>query len=245
MDPVDSAQSPAPGSDTQNPTGQGEAQNDGQSRLNARFAELTAIINGQKEQVAQSQALVQQLLSSQAQLQQQLTQNHRAPEPQGFQIQLPDGVDPVLAQTLQGMTQAFQKTLEEQNKKTHELIQQAVGGVRMTQEQMELQQAVQGQPKEVGELANRLYHQWRQAGNTGWTPQDAVVYARGKLGVAGQTAPGRQTIEHVTPGGAPPPSPNSGQGLPPPLPDEVIRKMSLKQQEDYWAKRVGDTPLEY
>jgi hypothetical protein len=244
----DPAQSTVPGSDNQTQTAPGEAQtqDDGQTRLNQRFAELTQIINSQKDLLAQSQTLAQQLMANQAALQAQLAQVHqpRQEPAQPFQIQLPEGTDPALAQVFNGMTQAFQKTLEEQHKRTEALISQAVGGVRQSQEQMEMSQAVAGQPKEVQELANRLYQQWRQAGHTGWVPRDAVTFARGQLGVT--AAPGhRQAQQEITaPGGAPPP-PARGQELPPPLPDEVLKKMSLKQQEDYWFKRVGDSPLEY
>lgn len=243
MDPVDNAQSPALESDTQNTPGQGqEGQTEGQVRLNQRFAEMTKTINETREMLASQQALNQQLIATQAQLHQQLTTRGQPQTPAVPQFTLPEGTDPQVAAVFNNMASMFQKQLEESAKRTEETINRAVGGVRMSQEQMELNQAMSSQPKEVQELAGRLLQSWRQQGYTGWKPQDAITFARGQLGVANTPPPRRTHNDDMVPGGSPPPDPR-GQTLPPPLPDEQLKRMTLKQQEEYWFKRAGDTPL--
>lgn len=79
---------------------------------------------------------------------------------------------------------------------------------------MQLQNAIQGQPPQVAQMAQQLYANWQRAGHTGWTPQDAVIYARGQLGIPAQQA--------AVP--TPPPDPFGGsfthlpQSAPPPPP---------------------------
>lgn len=234
------------GGDSQNPPGvhdittQQPAQQP--SPFQQRIGELTGTIKEQKDALARQQEVIQQLMAAQAQIQAQIAANNRpaAPAaPQIPQLQLPEGVDPTVASLFQQQTQVFQQMLAQQQQQTEALIQQTAGQQRMTVAQLELQTALNGQPVEVQQLAQKLYMDWQRSGNTGWAPKDAVIYARGQLGITGQ--PVRQThanVETVTPGGSVQPPTTQGQALPPPLPPEALQKMSLAQEEAYWRKRL-------
>lgn len=210
------------------------------SPINKRFAELTGTIKEQREALARQQETTANLLATIAQLQQV---NHRpAPvEPQAPalpQIQLPEGVDPSIGHLFQQQQAAFAKILEQSQKQTQELVQQAVRPFAAQTQNLELQQVLTGQPAEVQKLAQELYATWQRNGNTGWVPKDAVVHARGLL--ADRMGAGRRQIEDQTvPGGsvAPATVPGGGQQIPT-LPDHVVEKMTLSQMEAYYRKRL-------
>jgi hypothetical protein len=108
---------------------------------------------------------------------------------------------------------------------------------------IKFQTAIQGQPPQVQERARALFSAWQgDPSKGGWTPQDAVIYARGELGVpSGQAGPVRdergrfnggatQLHQHAIP--------SSGNQTPAAEPDWDTTPPEKLQE--FYAKRLGD-----
>lgn len=214
------------------------------TKFQERIGELTSTIKQQQDALTRSEETQRQLMATIAQIQAaQAAQNRPAQEPAIPQLQVPEGADPTMVSLLQQQQAMFQKMLADQAARTEQMVGQATARTAQTTAQLELQAALAGQPEAVQKEATRLFGMWQNANLTGWAPKDAVIYARGALGITGAAParPGNQTIETITPGGSTQAAPIPGQGgtpLPAPLPDEVLARMSLAQTEAYWRKRL-------
>jgi hypothetical protein len=158
---------------------------------------------------------------------------------------LPEGVDPSMVDYL---SQQMKQAMSQQFAQLEQKFTQAFGSVKQTQEQMAFQAAATGYPPEVQREAEKLMATWKRNGFTGWQPKDAFIYARGQL--ADQAAqqqyrdrPNGNGGDSVTPGGSLPPSPT--RSLAPAKSDDELRRLSVKQREEYWAARVGDSDITY
>lgn len=89
----------------------------------------------------------------------------------------------------------------------------------------QIQQYAQQDPPQVVQLAQQLMQAWIAQGKGGWVPEDALIYARGKLLPADAAARAAQarnergqfvaSAQHVTSTqGPPPPAVRPAQGLP-------------------------------
>ncbi len=159
--------------------------------------------------------------------------------------QLPDGIDPVMAQFFQQQTQQL---LQQQSAMFEQKMVQALGGVRQNQEQLQMQALASGTDPKVTARAQKLFGAWKANGATGFTMEDAFVYAEGQLAKEArstqrQNAPNGNGYEATTQGGAMPPATN--RNLPPAKSDAELNAMSPAQQEAYWASRVGNSEIVY
>lgn len=217
-----------------------------------RIGEIVAQREEAKRRAEAAEAANQQMMAAMAQQSAQLNammarQNEPAKQPDNhLNIEIPEGMDPAQAAFFTKLTQGFQAQLEHQSKQNSAALQAQVGQLRQTQAELQLQAALNNQPPAVAKRAAELMKSWQVGGFTGWSPQDAIIYARGELGAGAAPPPPRANPNgDVMQFGAAPPAIARHAALPPPMPDETLRRMTLKQQEDYWAKRVGDSPLEY
>lgn len=214
------------------------------SPVQQRIAEITAEKKAALERASALEETNRQLMAQFSQAMAQM-QVQRQPEPQAPavpQFQIPEGMDPGVASLFQQQQAAFQAMLAQSQKQTEAIVAQATGRVAQTTAQLQMEQALNGQPPEVRQLATRLFMDWQRAGNTGWAPQDAIIYARGQLGVTGPAARVPSDPNTVVPGGSTPGAMvAAGQmpgQIPPPLSDEAISKMTLSQEEAYYRKRL-------
>lgn len=208
--------------------------------VQARFDEMTAETHALRRQL-EAQNLAQQELIT------QLAANAiKANQPTQPAEPLPEGVDPTLVNYLsKSMSQVMANQLDNFKRE----ITSALGGVRQSQEQMEVQQVASKYSPEVQKEAQSLLASWRKMGLTGWKPEDAFIYAEGQASVrarsnANRTKPNGDGSDSMVQGGGglpPPPTRN----LPPAKSDDELKKMTPGQQEAYWAGRVGNTELTY
>ena len=147
----------------------------------------------------------------------------------------------------QTLLAASTQTLKSELAEVRREMGQMIGSVRQSQVQTEMQQAVQGVDPTVAKEAQKLYVEWQKAGLQGWKPADAVIYAKGQLALANEAVARRQQPngQGEQQYGASAPNPVVQTRLPPPKSDAEVNKMSLAQQEAYWAGRVGDSPIQY
>lgn len=204
-----------------------------------RINELVGRDHEKNRQLDSLNETVQQLIAQNAAL--AAKQSMVAP----IQPTIPEGVD---TNTVSFMQAQFTQMLNQQAAMFKQELGQALGGVRQSQEMTEFQQATNGVDPKVAADAKKLLGDWKNAGLTGWTPQDAVIYAEGQ---AARRARSQQVIGRpngsgdMTPGGSLPPATDSRTSLPAAKSDEELRRMSPQQQEAYWAARVGDSELVY
>lgn len=205
--------------------------------IQERINELTRNLYEERRAREAQQAQFNELMAAQIRANQQPKEE----QPVVPDIQLPEGIDPALAAILKQQNEHFRNALEAANKRAEMVAQQYARGAQQTAEQIALQQAVVGQPKQVADLAIQLFNNWRQNGKTGWEPVDAVTFARGQLGIAGNSQP---VVHRANPndlnigsGGVPNPRQTNNQ-LEAPLPDDVLRKMKPAALEQYWASRL-------
>lgn len=212
--------------------------------IQKRFDELTANQREAERRYQDAMALNQQLLARVA-----------APPPPVAQqgpsapvITLPEGTDPALAQAFKAQQDYFAQALAQQAKSFEQTVQTSMGGVRMTQEQMRVQQAAQGEDPAVAQLAQKLYQDWTQKGHTGWNPEDAITHAKGMLAAQGKWTPpaqGQGNIRHINQPamnfGAAPPAPNAQTMLPERLDDAILNKMTPEKRLAYEADRMVKT----
>ena len=233
-----------PGQDNQTPTSTQTPDS-----IQKRFDEMTAQTREMERRFQAQQELNMQLMA-------QLAKGNQPPQaqaPQAPQFQLPEGMDPSMAQAFKAQQDFFQAQLAQQAKQMEQLMSQNLGQVRMTTEQLQFQQAAQAYPEPVRQLAAQRLAQWRQGGYTGWSPEDALRYAAGELVMSGKLQPPAPAQNQgPTPRpfnqppmpmafGAPPPSPVPNQQLPEALPDAVLNKMTPEAQLKYWEDRLAKT----
>ena len=202
--------------------------------VQSRFDELTGIIH---ELRRTNETVIQQNLDLAAS---RIAQQQ--PEPQS---QLPEGVDPT---TYHAIMQGIGQQMSFQFGQLKQEMNQMVGGVRQSQEQMEFQREAQGSDPAVVKLALQLQNDWRKKGLNGWTPNDALTHAEGILARQNrqqnrQTRPNGMAEDSVSQGGALPPAINSNRNIPSPKSDEEVRRMSIGQRDEYYLSRVGDSEL--
>lgn len=203
------------------------------------------------EMTAERHELVRQMNAMGENMNAVLAQNAalalRVNAPVVTQPTIPEGIDPAV---LQYLSQTMGASLKAELASVKGELQQMIGGVRANQQQTEMQQALVGADPVVAKEAIRLRAEWDKAGLTGWTAKDARIYAEGQLAVqrANQqraNQPNGSGNEAITQANGIAPLSTSQTRLPPPKSDAEIAKMSLTQQEAYWAGRVGDSELQY
>lgn len=209
-----------------------------------RFDELTGTIHEMRRQAEANNQLQQELIAQNAALNVRML---TAPQAQPAGPQIPEGMDPTAAQY---MAKLVAETMAQNNQVLEQRISQLVGGIRQSQQQTEFQQATAGVDPAVAKEAAKFMQAWARAGNTGWTAQDAVIYAEGALARTNRVnqnrmRPNGESNDAVTQGGANTPNPVANRNLPPPKSDAELKVMSLSQQEAYWAGRAGDSELTY
>lgn len=198
-----------------------------------RINELTATIHAQKEQTAQALQMQQELMAQNARLQEELL---RRAQPQDTLPPLPEGTDPSLVDAISARVQApLMATIQ----KLERTLQQTVGGVSANQEQMAMQAALAGQPEAVQRDAMSLYHEAKKNGLQGWTPQNLVWMARGRVGV-----PQTRATAPDMPGGAGVPSLTQAPSVKRKSEAEIAA-MSRDDRVKYYESLVGDAEIVY
>lgn len=221
-----------------------------------RFDEMTAQLREAERRAADATLANQQMMANFMAQQSAAQQRQQAPAgPPQFQV--PEGVDPALAQMFQSMNTAFTARLEQMQNQTQQAIQQTARQMGQTTAQMALQQELSMQPPNVQQMASQFFQQWQQTGKTGWEPKDAVDMARYHLGLPKVSAANRPLapggFAPLTPGGAGSPSPAvQVQGPGERLPDEVIARMNPAARLAYeegrmkkWGAGTPDVPIVY
>jgi hypothetical protein len=221
-----------------------------------RFDELTAQLREAERRAADAATANQQMMAN---FMAQQAQAQRPQAPAGPpQFQVPEGVDPALAQMFQGLHQTFQTQLQQMQQQNQQAIQQVGRMTQQTTAQMALQNELAMQPQQVQQMATQFFQQWQQQGKTGWEPKDAVDMARYHLGLPKVSVANRP----LAPGGFAPLTPG-GAGSPPPavqvqgpgdrLPDAVVERMAPAARLAYeegrmkkWSPQTqGDVPIVY
>jgi len=214
--------------------GQSDQANPGQhTGFQKRIDELTA---KRYEAERQSQALQAQLLERE-----QMMARMMAAMTQAQQQQQPDpaaDLAPEDRRRIEATVSPRMKALEERLAQVTGQLEQQMFATQLNQETPAVQQ-----------LAKTLLGQWRQQGLQGWTMEDAVIYARGRL-VGQDTSTVTQarnergqftaTAQNVTrTQSAPPnPTPRVDQGLP-----ANFDKLTAQEQADVLEKRLEGIPL--
>lgn len=207
-DPV--AQGPQDGaavpSNEANPQPQGGT-NEGIER---RIGQLTAARYDAERRAAELQGryeALQQVVMQQSQ--------QPAPQPADPWANLPEEHREVARAVVPQLNQQWERRMQQMDAR----YRQELGA-------LQLQAAVATQPPQVQQLASQLYQDWQRTGRTGWTPQDAVIYARGHLGIPSQqpAAPQPPADPFATPTYRPlpnstPPPPAAARGAPQQPPD--------------------------
>lgn len=209
--------------------------------VQARIDELVGRQHEKDRQLEQMNQTMQELIAQNAAL---AARQSQVAIPQTMQPQLPEGVDPAMAQFFMGQ---FDSMLKANAKQMEDKLHQVVGGIRQTQEQMEFQSAAQGRSPEVIQRAAKLLSHWKRIGASGFTQADALVYAEGQLAEETRNQQRKQRPngdgnDTTTLGGGAAPS-TQRSALPPPKSDEEIRRMSPAQQVAYYEARVGDSEI--
>lgn len=251
-DPIAQGTESAPNAATTTPENtqtqpQPQEQNSGfQTRIN----ELTAARRAAEEAAMRAQQAAEAQAQTIAQLTQQLTMQHQAQ----MQAQrpaapalpaLPEGLDPSVAQYLQGLQTMYQQGLTQFQQNMSEL-QKNVN--RSLEVQKVATIAAQYEPG-VAQRAQELVQRWAADGKfgTGWNVEDAIKYAMGERAHAeyAKQATSRQ-IAAFSGGAQLPalaaPAPAHSAPAVQPVPAD-IDSWPVKKQEEYWEKRVGDTPF--
>jgi hypothetical protein len=155
------------------PIAQGEQLTDGQEAQQPAGVEvrINQLVAEREEARRQMEALQSQAQQREAQylamLERMSTQQAQAAQPAAPEI------DPALAAAMAH----YMKPLQDQFAQVqHQLYQQNA--------QMQFQQRASQEDPRVVQKAQELLSQWKQTGKTGWNPEDALVFARGILGVA-------------------------------------------------------------
>lgn len=213
----------AQGTDTAPGAGQDEAQKSG---FEQRIAELTAKMReaerGQSELREQNMVLLQTLAT-------------------GSQVQTPAApaveIDPERVKEMDAYVTPKVRQLEQ--------MLARVEGALM---QSEFQRAAQGVDPEIAREAEKLQANWRKQGFTGWTPQDALVYAAGAQALKQspqQQANAQRAQFNALQGGI-----QQGQGaLPSHAPTQKrnlptnIDELPLHAQLALYEKELGDEPI--
>lgn len=233
MDPTQSDQTQTP------PTNQSNDQlsKGTQDRIN----ELTAKLYEERGAREQAQQIAQELIAQNA------SRNTQPPPVQQPQpMQLPEGMDPTHVAFYANMYKAQQEATIQAIKAEFAPL---LGGVKQTQEQMLFQQAAASYTPEVVNEAKRLQAVWAKNNYTGWTPEDALIYADG---IAAKKARAQQ--QRMRPNGdGNDTTVNAGGGVPNPVQqtsrphtktEEEIRRMTPAEAVAYWGSRVGDTEIQ-
>lgn len=100
----------------------------------------------------------------------------------------------------------------------------------------EVQVQFQGEDPAVLAKAKELMGNWRQSGHTGWTPQDAITYAKGQLLSKTQTAGSGMLTGH----GNQPPVVQAAKKVTRPADFE---NLSYEEQADFLERELGDEPF--
>lgn len=205
-----------------------------------RINELTAKLYEERGAREQAQQIAQELIAQNAS-----RVNQPPPVQQQPQMQLPEGMDPThvafFANMYKAQSEATVQALRAE-------LAPVLGGVKQTQEQMLFQQAAAGYTPEVVNEAKRLQAVWSKNNYSGWTPEDALIYAEG---IAAKKARAQQRMQRpngdgndttVTAGGSMP-NPVQQTSRPHTKSEEEIRRMTPAEAVAYWGARVGDTEI--
>lgn len=204
-----------------------------------RIDELTAQLRDSQRQAAEAQAAAQQAMQLAAQ---NFAQSARPPPPAPPQltVDIPEGMDPAAASFFKNLTSSFQQAMAAQQQSFQQALAQTQGATQQQMANFQLQNMLAQETPEVQRMASQLLADWQRRGLQGFEAKDAIIYARGALGVG--KAPAQRGVpasaeDHTIPGGALPPNPVR-TNVPAALPDAVLNKMSLAQREAYLAKRL-------
>lgn len=243
---------------TQSPEGQPVAPTNGAdgaqpqtpNPVQQRIDELTGQFRETQRQLVEQQNLNQRMMAD-------MLARQNAPvaptAPSVPTLQIPEGMDPTMAAFLKAQNDAWAGQFAAMQKQTQELVANTARQSAMSTAQLAFQQAVVGEDPRVAQRAATLLNAWQSDPRfQGWTPKDAIIYARGELGVPapGAMQPGGRPLQQVfqqggqtfnpfTPGGAPPPNTTQEQGPGERLPDVVLDRMHPKARAEYEESRMA------
>lgn len=215
------------------PIAQGEQLTDGQAAqpagVEVRINQLVAEREEARRQMEALQTQAQQRETQYlAMLERMSTQQAQAAQPAAPEI------DPALAAAMQH----YLKPMQEQFAQVQQQLYQQNA-------QMAFQQRAQQEDPRVVQQAQTLLAQWKRDGKTGWNPEDALVFARGILGVATTAQQNRDALGRFNAGAQGLP----GQSAPPPAvtPRTVVEldrsstdNRYLESQAAQLEKSLGD-----
>jgi hypothetical protein len=208
-----------------------------------RIDELTARSKA-AEEAASAERVQREQLAQLLLAQSQQAQRTPPPEPPKMpELPCPEGMDPSIWAAFNMQSRATAAFLAEQQSRALEArLAPALRNLQMSQGEMEFQRAAQGVDPAIGAEARKLLDTWQRAGLTGWTPNDAVVYAAGQAALKrqGRDAQGRfnQQLDPALNGGAPAaalskPSPQEV----PAYADSASDQYNWLKAREYWFKR--------